>query len=101
MAQPISAEVRALVRKRVPSMDHVEVLMRLHAVNGEPVPEAELCKQTRMGTEIVGKTCGDLARARLVKFDAVARTCRYEPAEQSDRPAVDELVALYNQRPMT
>lgn len=81
-------------------MDHIEVLMRLYEVHGEPLTAHELERGARLGPQTVTRCATELVNARLVTHDPAADSYRYAPAS-ADRPAVDELSALYHQRPVT
>jgi hypothetical protein len=96
----ISEDVRELIRRRVTSMDHVEVLMRLFEAGGEPVTTAELQRGARLGPQTVARCAAELAIARLVSHDPAADSYRYAPPNV-DRPTVEELASLYHQRPVT
>ena len=96
----ISDDVRELIRRRVTSMDHVEVLMRLYEASGEPLTSMELERGARLGPQTVERCATDLVTARLASHDAASSSYRYAPANV-DRPTVDALSALYHQRPVT
>lgn len=81
-------------------MDHVEVLMRLYEAGGEPLTSQELERGARLGPETVARAVADLVSARLVSHDPAAGSYRYAPPTV-DRATVDELSALYHQRPVT
>ena len=81
-------------------MDHVEVLMRLFEANGEPMSAMELERGARLGPQTVARCAADLVNARLVTHDAASDAYRYT-APSIDRPTVEELSALYHQRPVT
>jgi DNA-binding IclR family transcriptional regulator len=85
--------------RAVPSMDHVEVLMRLHEADRE-LSEAEVVASARLGGEAVTKALRGLVDAGLVRLDAEQHTYRFAP-NSADRPAVEELAQLYHQRPVT
>lgn len=96
----ISDRVRELIRRRLPGMDHVEVLMRLVEAHGEPVSVDELCTRSRLGPETTLRCAEHLVGARLASHDAAARAYAYS-ADATDRAAVAELSVLYHQRPVT
>jgi hypothetical protein len=94
-----NAAVRELVRQRVPTMDHVEVLMRLYEA-AKPVSVPDLVQSSRLAAKTVLKAAADLLRARLATHDTTAGTFAYS-AKGDDRPGVDALAAMYNQKPVT
>ena len=96
----ISETVRELIRRRVTSMDHVEVLMRLYEAGGEPLTSLELERGARLGPQTVGRCAAELVNARLVSHDPAGDSYRYAPPNV-DRATVDELSSLYHQRPVT
>jgi hypothetical protein len=91
--------VRELVRQRVPTMDHVEVLMRLHDV-AKPMSVAELVQASRLTPKIVTEAAADLVNERLVAHDPTGATYAYS-ASREDQSKVEALAALYNQKPVT
>lgn len=96
----ISDDVRELIRRRVTSMDHVEVLMRLFEAHGEPMTAQELERGARLGPQTVTRCATELVNARLITHDPASNSYRYS-APNIDRPTVEELSALYHQRPVT
>jgi hypothetical protein len=96
----ISENVRELIRRRVTSMDHVEVLMRVFEAAGEPVTSQELERGARLGPQTVTRCATDLVNARLVSHDPASDAYRYAPPNV-DRATVEELASLYHQRPVT
>jgi RIO-like serine/threonine protein kinase len=96
----ISENVRELIRRRVTSMDHVEVLMRLYESKGETLSAQELERAARLGPQTVERCASDLVSARLASRDPASDSYRFA-ATQPDQATVDELSALYHQRPVT
>lgn len=74
--------------------------MRLFEANGEPMSATELERGARLDPQTVARCAEDLIKARLVTHDVAANAYRYTPPN-SDRPTVEELSALYHQRPVT
>lgn len=74
--------------------------MRLFEANGEPMSATELERGARLGPQTVERCAQDLVNARLVTHDVAANAYRYSPPN-IDRPIVEELSALYHQRPVT
>lgn len=95
----IPADVRELVRQRVPTMDHVEILMRLYEV-GAPVTPQELARLSRLGPATVAKATAHLIAEGLVSRDAATGTFAYA-ASAGDRATVDALATMYNTKPVT
>jgi hypothetical protein len=96
----IPAEVRRLIRERVGTMDHVEVLMRLHASPDSPLTAAEVEASSRLGPETVRRSLDHLARAGLARHDSVTNRWKMH-AMGDDRRAVDALSIMYHQRPVS
>jgi hypothetical protein len=96
----ISDDVRELIRRRVTSMDHVEVLMRLYEAGGEALTSQQLERGARLGPQTVARCAAELVSARLVSHDPASDSYRYAPPNV-DRPTVEELASLYHQRPVT
>ena len=96
----ISDNVRELIRRRVTSMDHVEVLMRLYESDGQPLTLRQVERAARLGPQTVARCATDLVNGGLAAHDPASSTYRYT-ATQADRATVDELSALYHQRPVT
>ena len=99
--QDISTNVRELVRKRVTSMDHVEVVVRLKEKPEGGLTEGELQTATRLEQKQIARALEDLVRGEIVRFDDASRTYRYSPSNDEDRAAIDSLMQLYHQRPVT
>lgn len=95
----LSDAVRELVRQHVPTMDHVELLMRLYEA-AKPLSLAELVQSSRLTPKIVVDAAADLVRARLVSHDAARGTYVYS-ASGEDRPKVEALATMYSQKPVT
>jgi hypothetical protein len=96
----IPAEVRRLVRERVTTMDHVEVLMRLHGSPDTPMTAAEVEASSRLGPDTVRRSLEHLARAGLASHDSDTDRWRMTAAGD-DRRAVDALSIMYHQRPVS
>jgi hypothetical protein len=99
--QDIPDGVRDLVRDRAPSMDHIDVLMRLHQAGASPMTRAELVIATRLSPETVDRALDDLVTSGLAAEDGASGSYRYAPRGPGDRATVDALAALYNHRPVT
>jgi hypothetical protein len=97
----ISDNVRELVRGRVTTMDHVEVLMRLFEAGGAPVSSRDIERTARLGPQTVARCAMELVRAELATVDAATASFAFAPGTPDDRSAVAELATLYHQRPVT
>lgn len=97
----IPSEVRDLIRDRVTSMDHVEVLMRLHALPDEMLTVTQVQIASRLGPETTQRSLADLVRAGLVRHDAASDSYQFAPSSAVERRAVDALSIMYHQRPVT
>ncbi|HYC49479.1 MAG TPA: BlaI/MecI/CopY family transcriptional regulator [Gemmatimonadaceae bacterium] len=97
----ISGDVRTLIRERLVSMDHVEVVMRLREGEAELQTPAQLERSTRLGPHTVQRCLNDLVHGGLVRQEPASNAYAYAPRTSRDRAAIDELAALYNQRPVT
>ena len=74
--------------------------MRLYEAGGEPLSTQELERGARLGPQTVARCAMELVDAQLVSHDPASNSFRYAP-RNADRPVVDELSALYHQRPVT
>ena len=97
----IPAEVRRLVRERVGTMDHVEVLMRLHADPNVALTASEVEAASRLGPETVRRSLDHLVRAGLARHDPASDSWRYAAGSIEDRRAVEALSVMYHQRPVS
>jgi hypothetical protein len=97
----IPPSVRELVRDRAPSMDHIEVLMRLVDAGGAELRADEIVHQTRLGSRSVSRALEDLLTSGLVGQDRASGSFRYAPRGADDRSTVEALAKLYHQRPVT
>ena len=99
--QDITPDVREMVRKRVTSMDHVEVIVRLRGRPDAGMTETQLREATRLDATQLARAVQDLVRGEIISFDDASRTYRYAPRSEEDRAAIESLVQLYHQRPVT
>lgn len=97
----IPDDVRRLVRERVTSMDHIEVLMRLFAATGAAIPTRDVETSSRLGPETTRRSLEHLARAGLATHSPAADSWTFSPETSADRRAVEALAVMYNQRPVT
>ncbi|MEX1187185.1 MAG: hypothetical protein WEA80_11400 [Gemmatimonadaceae bacterium] len=89
-----------MIQRYLATMDHVELLMVLRGGRDESFPVSRLAKQIRKPKELVQLCLDSLASAGLVAqlFDGTYRYAAREPT--LDRTA-EEVVRLYNERPVT
>jgi hypothetical protein len=92
--------VRELVRKRVTSMDHVEVIVRL-GTESEGLTEAQLRDATRLDAAQLARVLAHLERDEIIRLEQANGRYRFRPRSEDDRAALDALVQLYHQRPVT
>ena len=97
----ISRDVRTLIRERLVSMDHVEVLMRLRDAGQDLLTPPQLERSTRLGITTVERALADLVHGGLARQEPASNAYAYAPRSARDREAVDELATLYHQRPVT
>lgn len=91
----VSDEARRIIAEGVSSMDHVDVLFYLARGNATA---ADLAAATRFDLALVGIVLADLAVARLL----VRNGDEYQlTPNRRDRDAIDDLLAIYNARPVT
>lgn len=109
MASPgLPADVASLVAKHLPSMQHVEVLLMLRRAEPESVPTSAIVAEVQGGRALTLACLEDLADARLVAREGgpaadgspAAAYC-FAPASAALRQAVDGLLAMYSERPVT
>lgn len=100
----LGPEVRRLVASHLASMDHVEVLLRLRRAAPAPLARDELIRETDRPEGLVETALADLIKGGLVTTEEEAGgipTLKYDPQSEELRRAVDELAAMYNERPVT
>lgn len=103
MASDIPERVRELVHERVPSMDHIELLLLLVEHPDRQWSVDELATELRRPPAAVREDAEGLAASGLAARPAGASPARYAyaPEDARLRTAVDELVELYRRRPVT
>jgi hypothetical protein len=91
----VSEEVRRLIQAGVSSMDHVDLLFHLRARESSA---SELAATTRFDHRLIGLLLADLEGMGLATQDngRFALT-----ADRRDRAALDDLLTIYNSRPVT
>ena len=89
-------EAQRLVTETLASMDHVEALFHLRRRGGRTA--AELAAAARIHPTLLQRVLLDLTSAKLV----VEQHGTFELTDTPrDRAAIDELVEVYNRRPVT
>lgn len=96
----VTPEVRAFVRQHIPSMDHLEVLMRLHGQPEHAFTHHELHERTHLDDRTLGLCLDALARSELLK-QAGEDGFQYAPRTVALREDVNAVATLYHQRPVT
>lgn len=91
-------EVLRLLDTFVPSMDHVELLLKLHESAGAPMTVDELVARGHIDRAAVLRILRDFEAARVVHETDGAY--RYTPSPK-DQEAVRSLMDMYNSRPVT
>ena len=100
----LGPEVRRLVASHLASMDHVEVLILLYRSAPAALPLGEIVSRTARPLPLIENALRDLTTGGLVADKSQTdseRLFAYEPQSDSLRGVVDELVAMYNERPVT
>ena len=75
--------------------------MRLRDGDPELQTPVQLERATRLGPHTVQRCLNDLVHGGLVRQEPASNAYAYAARNVRDREAVDELAALYHQRPVT
>ena len=94
-------DVRDLVNRHLPSLDHVEVLLRLRDAPDTSWSLDDLDRITRFATATTRRCLADLERAGLIRRNATDGRFQYAPHTIRDRATVDSLAVVYSERPVT
>ena len=100
----LGIEVRRLVASHLASMDHLDVLLLLHREKDQLLSLGEIGSRTQRPGELIVKAAADLEKGGLLregKDDAGAQAFAYAPASPELSAAVESLVEMYNERPVT
>ena len=89
-----------MIQRHLATMDHVELLMVLRGGREESFPVARLAEQIRKPRELVQLCLNALASAGLAA-QLSDGTYRYAAREQTLDRTAEEVVRLYNERPVT
>lgn len=100
----LGPEVRRLIASQLASMDHVEVLLLLHRSAPATLTQAEAARETKRPVELLTAVMKDLVNGGLAsRTSGPGGEDRFAYAPQSEalRREVEQLVAVYNERPVT
>ncbi|MEJ7758179.1 MAG: hypothetical protein WKF55_01170 [Gemmatimonadaceae bacterium] len=100
----LGPEVRRMVTTHLASMDHMEVLVQLYDRAPAAIASTEVTRRLGRPPELVETALGDLVEGGLVASVASgsgANEFKYDPSSQSLRNAVEELMTMYKERPVT
>jgi len=92
------AEVQRLIDEVLASMDHVDVLLQLHATPNENASVDELASRTRLDRASIARVFDDFEAAGILR--SAEDGYRYTP-KSKDLSAVDALEEMYRTRPVT
>jgi len=95
--------VKQFVREHIPTMDHLEVLMRLHAKPDALFSIAELENATHVRGAALSRVLDSLASdglARVVDREGVP-AIQLGARSGDERRQVDALASMYHQRPVS
>ncbi len=94
----LSDVLLALIRRHMPSMDHVAVLLALRAAPAKHHKTPELARDVRLDPAVVAQVERDLLASQLIQREGDG--VRYAPADDT-RAAVDQLADMYHTKPVT
>ena len=100
----LGPEVRRLVASHLASMDHVEVLLLLHKRDPEALSIDDIVRESGRPVELIANALNDLSTGGLASSTpgaAGVESFRYDPQSESLRSVVNDLAAMYNERPVT
>ena len=96
--ETIPDAVRLLLARHLPTVDHVAVLVILHAMSQRILEVKDVAAEARVSESVAAAVLTDLASGHLAKRDDSG--FRYAP-DPRDRAAVELLAELYNSRPVS
>jgi hypothetical protein len=85
-------------------MDHVEVLILLHKRHPDALSMDDIVRETGRPVELISNALNDLSTGGLVSSTpgaAGVESFRYDPQSEPLRSVVNDLAAMYNERPVT
>lgn len=100
----LGPDVRRLIASQLASMDHVEVLLLLHRTAPAAVTQVDAARETRRPVELLTTVMTDLVNGGLASRapgPGGDDTFAYAPQSESLHRDVEQLVAVYNERPVT
>lgn len=100
----LEPEVRRLIASQLASMDHVEVLILLHRIAPAAVTQVDAARETRRPVELLTAVMSDLVNGGLASRASGPGgddIFVFAPKSESLRRDVEQLVAVYNERPVT
>jgi len=96
---PIPQAVLALLRERVTSFEHLEVLMLLHAHPHEDWTVVAVSERTRIAAELAGQVLQELESNDLIRRTTRNHTLfRFGPRLPESMDAVEALARLYREQ---
>lgn len=96
----ISEDVREMIQRHLPTMDHIELLMILRGNRDDSFSLDQLVDQMRKPRELVELCLATLEDAGLAA-KLTDSTYRYAAREPNLDRTADSVVKLYNERPVT
>lgn len=98
--QEISEDVQQMIQRHLATMDHVELLMILRGSREDSFTLQQLAEEMRKPTQVVELCLDSLTRAGLAAQISDG-TYRYAGREETLDRTADDVVKLYNERPVT
>lgn len=89
-----------MIQRHLATMDHVELLMILRGSREKSFTLQQIAEDMRKPSQMVGQCLESLTQAGLAA-QLSDGTYRYAAREESLDRTADELVKLYNERPVT
>lgn len=100
----LGPEVRRIVITHLASMDHMEVLVLLFRSAPEALGKPDIVQRLKRPPELVAAALTDLLEGGLISSGESppgSEAFKYEPGSESLRTSVEELMKMYNERPVT
>ncbi|MEO8575967.1 MAG: hypothetical protein ABI556_04670 [Gemmatimonadales bacterium] len=100
----LGPEVRQIIAANLATMDHVEVLLLLYKSAPASRSRDAIARETQRPLELITRAVADLTSGGLVSQTAGptgVESYKYDPRSESLRSAVEEVVDVYNTRPVT
>ena len=96
----VSPAARELINRHLPTMDHVQVLLRLRDAP-EGAHLQDLAGSLGLEARATNRALDDLVAGGLVERESHTGRYRCVPHSDASRSALDALEVLYNKRPVT